>query len=247
MPEKWLISDSYLIPVPKLVMRRNVMPKQFDLFNQPVSQDSSDEQPEPTEKTAPASLDELIAEMMQMNDDPLANAGTNVVICRGNPQAQLMIVGEAPGPQENIQGKPFVGRAGQLLDKILEAANFNPETDVFITNSVFRMPPGEDDQAFRKPTSQEIAWYRPYLQKIIRLVNPKIMLLTGNVACESLLGKTGITKLRGQWTQQDGRWLMPIFHPSYLLRNPLRTPGSPKALMWEDIREVRQKYDDLLK
>jgi len=193
------------------------------------------------------SLDELFADMMRMTDDPLADAGTNVVISRGNPQARLMIVGEAPGPEENKQGKPFVGRAGQLLDKILEAGQFDPEKDVFITNSVFRMPPGVEGKAFRKPTDKEIEYYRPYVNEIIRLVDPLIMLLTGNVACQSILGKTGITSLRGQWNQKDGRWVMPIFHPSYLLRNPSREPGSPKALMWDDIREVRLKFDELLK
>jgi DNA polymerase len=205
---------------------------QFDLFN-----------PEPAQRT---SLDELFNHMMHMTDDPLANAGTNVVICRGNPKAKLMILGEAPGPQENIQGKPFVGRAGQLLDKILEAADFDPEKDVFITNSVFRMPPGEDGANFRKPTDEEIKYYRPYVSEIIRLINPLIMLLTGNVACQSILGKTGITSLHGQWTQLEGRWVMPIYHPSYLLRNPSREPGAPKAQMWEDIREVRRKYNELI-
>jgi len=92
------------------------------------------------------SLDELIKKMKRMKSDPLADAGTNIVISRGNPDAKLMIVGEAPGPQENIQGKPFVGKSGQLLDQILQAAEFNPETDVFITNSVFRMPPGEEEK-----------------------------------------------------------------------------------------------------
>ena len=81
-------------------------------------------------------LNELITDMMNMTNDPLANAGTNVVISRGNPEARLLLIGEAPGPQENIQGKPFVGRAGQLLDKILLAVDFDPERDVYITNSV---------------------------------------------------------------------------------------------------------------
>ena len=190
-----------------------------------------------------ATLEELFAEMQQMKDDPLANGGTNIVISRGNPQAKLLIIGEAPGPEENVKGKPFVGRAGQLLDKILQAAEFDPEKDVYITNSVFRLPPGEDGKAFRKPTDEEIKHYRPYVMEIIRLVDPRIMLLTGNVACQSILGKTGITSLRGQWSQMQGRWVMPIYHPSYLLRNPSREPGSPKAQMWDDIREVRKKYD----
>jgi DNA polymerase len=180
-----------------------------------------------------------------MTDDPLADAGTNVVICRGNPDSRLTIVGEAPGPQENIQGKPFVGRAGKLLDQILEAGGFDPEKDVFITNSVFRLPPGEDGKSFRKPTTVEIEAYKPYLLEIIRLVDPQILLLTGNVACQSILGETGITRLRGQWRRIDDRWIMPIFHPSYLLRNPDRKPGSPKAQMWEDIREARRKWEEL--
>jgi len=205
---------------------------QFDMFN-PAT-------PPPQHN----SLEELLDEMMHMTDDPLADAGTNVVISRGNPSAKLLLIGEAPGPEENIRGKPFVGRAGQLLDKILQAADFDPERDVYITNSVFRMPPGED-KAFRKPTNEEIEYYRPYVSEIIRLVDPYIMLLTGNVACYSILGKTGITSLRGQWTQSNGRWIMPIFHPSYLLRNPSKNPGSPKALMWEDIRAVRKKFDEL--
>ena len=192
-----------------------------------------------------ASLDELIKVMMVMSDDPLANSGTNIVISRGNPNARLLIVGEAPGPQENIQGKPFVGKAGQLLDKILEAGEFDSNNDVFITNSVFRMPPGDDGSNFRKPNDKEIEYYRPYVYEIIRLVNPHIILLTGNVACQSFLGKTGITTLRGKWIQQQNHWIMPIFHPSYLLRNQSKAPGSPKSLMWDDIREIRRKYDEL--
>ena len=193
-----------------------------------------------------ATLEEALNAIRGLKDDPLANAGTNIVISRGNPQAKLLIIGEAPGPEENIKGKPFVGRAGQLLDKILEAADFNPETDVYITNSVFRLPPGNDGKAFRKPTDAEIEFYRPYVFEIVRLIDPRIILLTGNVACQSILKKTGITSLRGQWTQSGERWIMPIFHPSYLLRNPSREPGSPKAQMWDDIREVRHKYDELI-
>lgn len=192
-----------------------------------------------------SSLDEVLQAIRGLKDDPLANAGTNIVISRGNPQAKLLLIGEAPGPQENIKGKPFVGPAGQLLDKILQAADFDPETDIYITNSVFRMPPGENGANFRKPNDKEIEYYRPFVFEIIRLIDPLVILLTGNVACQAVLQKTGITSLRGKWTELDGRWLMPIFHPSYLLRNQSREPGSPKSLMWEDIREVRRKYDEL--
>jgi len=211
-------------------IRRPIM-SQFDMFSQQTNRF--------------ASLEDVIEALKRMKDDPLADAGTNVVISRGNPNAQLLIIGEAPGPEENIKGKPFVGRAGQMLDKVLQSANFDPEKDVYITNSVFGMPPGTDGKAFRKPTDQEIDYYRPYVFEIIRFIDPRVILLTGNVACQSVLRKTGITSLRGKWTQMDEHWVMPIFHPSYLLRNPVRSPGSPKALMWEDIREVRKKYDEL--
>lgn len=192
------------------------------------------------------SLEALVEHMMKMEDDPLFPAGTNMVIHRGNPNAKLMIVGEAPGTEEDRLGKPFVGRSGQLLDKILQAVNLDPEEDVFITNSVFRLPPGDGGKPLRKPTSDEIMYYKPYLLEIIRLINPAIMLLTGNVATESLLGKVGITKLRGQWFQWQDKWAMPVFHPAYLLRNPARTPNSPKALTWKDIQSVREKYDELI-
>lgn len=190
-------------------------------------------------------LEAITEYLLAMTDDPLANAGTRVVISRGNPQAKVLIVGEAPGPQENIQGIPFVGRAGKMLQKILAAVEFDIDNDVFITNSVFRMPPGEGGKTFRKPTTAEIEYYRPYVMEIIRIVNAPIVLLTGNVACQAILRRTGITRMRGQWNQIDGRWVMPIFHPSYLLRNPSKQPGAPKSLMWDDIREVRRKYDEL--
>ncbi|HSL42866.1 MAG TPA: uracil-DNA glycosylase [Anaerolineales bacterium] len=204
---------------------------QFDMFSSKASKFDS--------------LEDVIKALKRMKNDPLADAGTNIVISRGNPDAKLLIIGEAPGPEENVKGKPFVGRAGQMLDKILQAADFDPEKDVYITNSVFRMPPGEDGKPFRKPTTEEINYYRPYVFEIIRFVDPLVILLTGNVACQSVLNKTGITSLRGKWTEMDGRWIMPIFHPSYLLRVPLKGAGSPKALMWDDIREVRKKYDEL--
>jgi DNA polymerase len=193
-----------------------------------------------------ANLDELVATMMAMEDDPLFPEGTNMVIYRGNPQAKLMIIGEAPGTEEDRLGKPFVGKSGKLLDQILEAVNFDPEEDVFITNAVFRLPPGQGGKPLRKPTPDEIEFYKPFLLEIIRLVDPLIMLLSGNVATQSMLGQTGITKLRGQWFDWNGRATMPIFHPAYLLRNPSRKPDGPKALTWQDIQEVRRRYDELM-
>jgi DNA polymerase len=205
---------------------------QFSLFEEPTSLGFN-------------SLDTLITSMLEMDDDLLADAGTRVVISRGNPKAKILLVGEAPGPQENIQGVPFVGKAGKMLDKIFEAVELNTEKDIYITNSVFRMPPGEAGKNFRKPTTAEIEYYRPYVFEIMRLVNAPIVLLSGNVACQAILGQTGITRLRGKWIELGGRSIMPLFHPSYLLRNPSKKPGAPKSLMWDDIREVRRKYDAL--
>lgn len=193
------------------------------------------------------SLDALVAAMQQLTADPLFATGSNVVIYRGNPAAKLMIVGEAPGLQEDRQGKPFVGPSGKLLDQILESVKLDSAQDVFITNAVFRLPPGVDGRQVRKPTNDEIDYYKPYLMEIIRLIDPQIILLTGGVSMRAVLNETklGITKMRGQWFEVDGRWVMPIFHPAYLLRNPERKPGSPKALMWQDMQEVRRKYDEL--
>ncbi len=193
-----------------------------------------------------ANLDELVTFMMAMEDDPLFPEGTNMVIYRGNPDAKLMIIGEAPGTEEDRQGKPFVGRSGQLLDQILKAVDFDPAEDVFITNAVFRLPPGDGGKPLRKPTPDEIEFYKPFLLEIIRLVDPAIMLLSGNVATQSLLGETGITKLRGRWFDWNGKPAMPIFHPAYLLRNQSRKPDGPKALTWQDVQEVRRRYDELI-
>ena len=192
------------------------------------------------------SFEDIVEAMMNMEDDPLFSTGSKMVIYRGNPQARLMIIGEAPGTEEDRLGIPFVGRSGKLLDQILEAVNFDPETDVFITNAVFRLPPGVGGKPLRKPTPDEIKFYQPYLLEIIRIVDPVIILLTGNAALESILGQTGITRLRGQWQEWQGRQVMPVFHPAYLLRNPSRTPGSPKDLTWKDIQEVRHQYDLLV-
>lgn len=172
----------------------------------------------------------------------LAAERTNVVVSRGNPQAPIMIVGEGPGQQEDEQGLPFVGKSGQLLEKILAAVRLDTAQDVYICNVVKCRPPGN-----RTPTTDEADACKGYLMEQIRLVDPKIILLTGATAMKGLIGeKRGITKVRGQWIEWNGRLCMPIFHPAYLLRNPSREKGSPKWLMWQDIQTVRTKLDELL-
>lgn len=166
---------------------------------------------------------------------------TNAVIGRGNFQAEIMIIGEAPGQNEDEQGLPFVGKSGQLLDKILQSVGLSSDRDVYISNAIRCRPPEN-----RTPSTQEIEACKPYLLEQIRLVDPKIILLTGATAVKALTGeKRGITKIRGQWMEWEGRLCMPIFHPAYLLRNPSREPGKPKWLMWQDIQAVKQKLDEL--
>lgn len=170
----------------------------------------------------------------------LAETRTHVVVERGNPQAKILIIGEGPGEQEDLQGLPFVGRSGQLLDKILASVNLDPRQDVYICNIVKCRPPKN-----RVPTPEEASACVPYLLEQIRLVNPPIILLTGATSVRGLTGdKRGITKIRGEWIRWQDRWCMPIFHPAYLLRNPSRDPDSPKAKMWQDIQEIRRKYDE---
>jgi DNA polymerase len=165
---------------------------------------------------------------------------TNAVIGRGNEKADLMFVGEGPGQNEDETGVPFVGKAGQLLAKILASVNFT-ENDVYICNVVKCRPPGN-----RTPTTEEADACKGYLLEQIRMVDPKIILLTGATALKGLLGvKQGITKVRGEWIERDGRLYMPIFHPAYLLRNQSRDKGSPKWLMWQDIQAVRKKLDEI--
>jgi uracil-DNA glycosylase len=184
-----------------------------------------------------ANLDELKAEAITCQKCPLAATRINVVVERGNRDAKVMIIGEAPGQNEDEQGLPFVGRAGQLLDKILESVGFD-SSNVYICNINKCRPPGN-----RVPTDEEVAACKPYLLEQIRLVDPKIILLTGATAVKAITGdKRGITKIRGQWMQWEGRLVMPILHPAYLLRNPSREEGSPKWLMWQDIQVAKAKY-----
>ncbi|SRR5579883_849159 len=171
----------------------------------------------------------------------LGDTRIHAVVGRGNLKAPIMIVGEAPGQNEDETGLPFVGKAGQLLDKILASVNLDTQEDVYICNINKCRPPDN-----RVPTTEEIAACKPYLLEQIRLVDPKIILLTGATAVKGLTGdKRGITKIRGEWMEWDGRLCMPIFHPSYLLRNPSREVGSPKWLMWQDIQAVRAKFDEI--
>jgi len=171
----------------------------------------------------------------------LGDSRTHAVVGRGNLKAPIMIVGEAPGQNEDETGLPFVGKAGQLLEKILASVKLDTEHDVYIVNILKCRPPNN-----RVPTTEEIKACIPYLLEQIRLVDPKIILFTGATAVKGLTGdKRGITKIRGTWLEWEGRVCMPILHPAYLLRNPSKEQGSPKWLMWQDIQAVRAKLDEI--
>ncbi|MXX08281.1 MAG: uracil-DNA glycosylase [Synechococcus sp. SB0667_bin_8] len=183
----------------------------------------------------------LTRECLDCRRCELAATRTHVVISRGNPLARLMLIGEGPGQNEDETGLPFVGRAGKLLDQILASVGLDQEQDIYICNVVKCRPPGN-----RKPTPEEMAHCRPWLQRQIQLVNPAVVLLAGSTAMTGVLGiKTGITRMRGQWIERDGRVYMPVFHPSFLLRNASRQKGQPKWLTWEDFKAVRARLDKL--
>ncbi|MGB8370394.1 MAG: uracil-DNA glycosylase family protein [Limisphaerales bacterium] len=171
----------------------------------------------------------------------LASSRKNVAFGVGSIDAQLMFVGEAPGADEDEQGEPFVGKAGQLLTKIIQATGLS-RADVYIANILKCRPdtPGQT-AGNRKPTSDEMATCIPYLHEQIDLIRPKVIVALGATAVEGLLGKTlGITKLRGTWKTYRGTPLMPTYHPAYLLRNQAM---SEKRKVWEDMLAVMEKLE----
>lgn len=168
---------------------------------------------------------------------------TQVVVADGNPQAELVIIGEGPGGDEDRTGLPFVGRGGQLLNQILAAAQID-RAEAYITNIVKCRPPANRDPEPDEIETCTALWLEPQL----RILRPKVILSLGNTPTQYLLDtKHGVSRLRGQWfkyVHDDGKggqyqaYLRPMFHPAYLLRNDTRTPGGPKSLTWRDIREV---------
>jgi uracil-DNA glycosylase family 4 len=160
----------------------------------------------------------------------------NIVFGEGNPNAVLVFVGEGPGQEEDLQGRPFVGAAGQLLTDIIVKGMQLKREDVYICNIVKCRPPGN-----RNPEPDEVEACEPFLIKQLQAINPKIIIGLGNVAVKTLLKtKEGITSLRGNWKTYQGIPLMPTFHPAYLLRTP-----SDKRLVWEDIKKVMAELEKL--
>jgi DNA polymerase len=185
--------------------------------------------------TGAGDLDALNSMICNCLKCPLGHTRTRFVFGVGNPKADLVLVGEAPGADEDLQGEPFVGRAGQLLNKILEAINFRRE-EVYICNILKCRPPNN-----REPQPEEIASCEPYLWKQLELLQPKLILCLGRVAAQALL-KTNdsLTSLRGKVHDYRGTRLMVTYHPAALLRNP-----NWKRPTWEDVQKVRKLIDEL--
>jgi DNA polymerase len=174
-----------------------------------------------------ASLDQLFEMVQNCTDCPLHKGRTNTVFGEGDPNARLMFIGEGPGHDEDLQGRPFVGKAGQLLTKMINAMQLTRE-QVFICNIVKCRPPNN-----RNPEPLEAETCMPYLRRQIELVKPEVIVLLGAVPLKFLLNMTGILRTRGNWQEVMGIQTMPTLHPAYLLRNP-----AAKRDAWEDLKQV---------
>ena len=166
----------------------------------------------------------------------LKRGARNLVFADGQPGARVMIVGEAPGRDEDMQGKPFVGRAGQLLDQMFAAIGLQrtapaPETALYITNVLPWRPPQNRD-----PKPDEIAMMVPFVERHVALANPDVLVAMGNHACSALLGKRGITRIRGTWGEAFGKPVLPMFHPAYLLRTT-----AAKREAWADLLSLQAR------
>jgi len=180
-------------------------------------------------------LNKLKKKIEQINNCDLKKSATNLVFGDGNTNSKIMLIGEGPGAQEDMEAKPFVGRAGKLLNKMLAAINLDRK-DVYISNVVNYRPP-----ANRKPTEEEIIRYLPYIKSHIEIINPKILILLGSTALNALIGnEVVISKARGKWIQKkigiSEPWIIASFHPAFLIRQP-----EQKKLAWIDLKMIKEK------
>ena len=182
-------------------------------------------------------LEALRAAMTAYEHCELKRGARQLVFADGLPEARLMIIGEAPGRDEDREGKPFVGRAGQLLDRMLDAIDMGrarADAPVYITNVLPWRPPQNRD-----PKPEEIAMMLPFLAAHVALVDPELIILMGNTACEAVLGKRGIMRLRGHWAEGFGRPALPMLHPAYLLRQP-----GAKRETWADLLSIKARLSE---
>ncbi|MCF6233176.1 MAG: uracil-DNA glycosylase [Rhodobacteraceae bacterium] len=161
----------------------------------------------------------------------LKKGARQLVFCDGVAGARVMIIGEAPGRDEDREGRPFVGRAGQLLDRMLEAIDLSRERSVYITNVMPWRPPQNRD-----PSKEDVAMMMPFLERHVALAAPDFIVLMGNIACDAVLGRRGITRIRGTWVEALGLPVLPMFHPAYLLRHP-----GAKRETWADLLSLKAR------
>ncbi|TQM93725.1 uracil-DNA glycosylase [Roseinatronobacter monicus] len=186
-------------------------------------------------------LEALQAALADFPHSELKRGARNLVFCDGQPEARVMIVGEAPGREEDRQGKPFIGEAGQLLDRMLAAINMrrdhpDPASSVYITNILPWRPPQNRD-----PSPDERAMFRPFVMRHIELINPDILILMGRISAITLLhSNEAITRIRGQWREVAGRPALPMLHPAYLLRNL-----AAKREAWADLLDLQARLRTL--
>ena len=186
-----------------------------------------------------STFDELAAAVAGFDACPLKAGARTTVFTDGVPGSPLLVIGEAPGRDEDAAGKPFVGRAGQLLDKMLAAIGRSRATNTLISNVVYWRPPGN-----RAPTQSEMAVCRPFVERLIALTAPKAILLAGGVPTQAMLGSAGIMRARGLWRDIElsngaRHAALPIFHPAFLLRQPAQ-----KRLAWQDLQTLAEKLKD---
>lgn len=188
------------------------------------------------------SLEELRAALEAFDGCPLKATATNLVFSDGNPAARVMLIGEAPGADEDRIGRPFVGVSGQLLDRMLATVGFD-RTRIYITNVLFWRPPGN-----RTPTPAEVAACLPFVERHVELVAPELLILAGNAAAKTLLLRNeGITQIHGKWFEYQTAGMprpipaMPIYHPAYLLRAPAQ-----KRDAWRDLLQIQQRLGNAL-
>ena len=184
-------------------------------------------------------LNQLKKSIHKIKNCALKNSAKNLVFGDGNIDSKIMFVGEGPGAQEDYEGKPFVGRAGKLLDKMLAAIKLD-RNKVYISNVVNYRPPSN-----RRPTDEEIKRYFPYLKNHIEIINPKILVLLGSTALNTIIGdEIVISKARGKWIQKEigtiKPWIIASFHPAFLMRQP-----EQKKLAWIDLKMIREKSKSL--
>lgn len=182
---------------------------------------------------ASGSLPELRASLEAYDLCELKRGARQLVFADGTPGARVMIIGEAPGRDEDREGKPFVGRAGQLLDRMLAAIDLDRTQNVYITNVLPWRPPQNRD-----PKPEEIGMMKPFLERHVALAKPDVLVVMGNISCQAVLGKRGITRLRGRWDQALDLPVIPMFHPAYLLRQP-----QMKRQAWADLLELKARLE----